>query len=110
MSDELSLDNLSGLELFEKICEGPEQGENIVKKIESTFQNEWKAKDFRAKILASGIELQNWIRLPNKQLFENFEVAINAITYELLVKVDNIWWQTGFPIKTREVLYQDQEG
>lgn len=101
MSDELSLDNFSGLELFEKICSS-RQGRSIVKEIESKALNGWKAKDFPDEVSVDGIKkLKKPIRLPNKQPFEKFEIAIDAMTYHLLVKVDSVWQQSGFIIKTR---------
>ena len=97
------LNGLSGAELFAKICENITEGEKIAEEIEETVFREggWRTGDLLAEILASGHHLPNSLaRLPKNQPFRSCKIAVAAENSLLLVKVGELWWQTGFTLKT----------
>jgi len=107
MISAINLDMLTGEELFKEI--NIIVGEGLVKKIEEKVLSEggWNVKDIPEKIFVGQNLLNDTVRLPKKQPFKNCEIAINAVTYHLLVKISNKdwqdqWWQTKYTIHTRK--------
>lgn len=113
MAEKLNLDELSGDELVKIIFDSKEGNPGIVKEIVQEIENGaiegggWNAQDVVSKIpviSATGEVYPKFrIRTPKKQPFPKIEIAIDAMSYELLIRTAQGWKGTGQIIKTRKI-------